>query len=868
MRNLDGISVLIRAQADTSGFTQTTQAAQAMERNVNTSVNNIGSMMSKLGKIALTAFSVKAITNFGQSCLQVGANVAEVQNVVEQTFKKLSKSADVFAASTVKTLGIGPTMAKQMVGTYGAMAKAFSFSEEEALDMSTTITKLNGDIASFYNISAEAAMTKTKAIFSGETESLKDLGIVMTQSALDQYAMANGWGKTTAKMTEQEKVLLRYNFLLDRTKDVQGDFERNQNSWANQVKILSEQFSILKGEIGVGLIQAFTPVIQIVNKFIERLTVAASAFRSFMELKFNVDIGTSTGLISSDIGNIEDTAEDASDSINGIGSAAAAAAKKIGALAGFDKLNVLTKSTDSGSTSSVPTLPSIMAPTQISPIIEEIETDGIGEKLSDMFGNIKAALPVFDFSNMIDSFNKIKEAVEPLAVNLFDGLIWCYENAIKPIAEWAVNDAVPAFLNVFAGALTVLNPLIESLKPIASWLFDSFLKPIAEWTGGVIVDTLNGLADALTKIGGWMSDNEDVITKSAIAVGGFFAAWKGIELMGFIQMSGGIIAAVKGITSAIVLGTAAKLLDKLETMYLTALYAKDFVVSLAKGTAAIAKQAAQFVIHKGVLVASKIAQLAMNASTIAWNAICTTASAITWAFGAAVAFLTSPIGLVILAVAGLIAGIVLLIKNWDKVKEVASNVWAGVVSTTSAAITNVKQVMGGISSWVSTTIISPISNAFSSFWASTKSGFSSLFNGIKTMAKAPFNFIIDMLNTIIKGLNSIKFDVPDWVPNIGGKSLGVNLNTIPKLATGGVVDQTTIAMIGEAGKEAVIPLQNTNVFDQIGASVANALVRVGQDSGQSKAQTTTDVKLELDGQTIGQIIFPHVMNEGTRLGIL
>lgn len=89
------------------------------------------------------------------------------------------------------------------------MSKSFGFSEAQAYDMSTALTQLTGDVASFYNISQDLAYIKLKSVFTGETETLKDLGVVMTQSALDQYALANGYGKTTSAMTEQEKVALR-----------------------------------------------------------------------------------------------------------------------------------------------------------------------------------------------------------------------------------------------------------------------------------------------------------------------------------------------------------------------------------------------------------------------------------------------------------------------------------------------------------------------------------------------------------------------------------------------------------------------------------------------------------------------------------
>ena len=161
------------------------------------------------------------------------------------------------------------------------MAKAFGFNEKAAYEMSTALTGLAGDVASFYNISQDEAYTKLKSVFTGETESLKDLGVVMTQSALDSYALANGFGKTTKAMSEGEKVALRYKFVQDQLALASGDFIRTSDGWANQVRVLKLQFDSLKATIGQGLINVLTPVIKVINTIIGKLMSLANAFRAF-----------------------------------------------------------------------------------------------------------------------------------------------------------------------------------------------------------------------------------------------------------------------------------------------------------------------------------------------------------------------------------------------------------------------------------------------------------------------------------------------------------------------------------------------------------------------------------------------------------
>lgn len=161
--------------------------------------SGIENSLRKIGKLAIAAFSVKAIVNFGKECINLGSDLTEVQNVVDVTFGSLNTEVNKFAENAITQFGLGQTVAKKYVGTFGAMAKAFDFNNEAALAMSETLTGLTGDVASFYNLSSDEAYTKLKSVFTGETETLKDLGVVMTQNALDQYALANGYGKTTQR---------------------------------------------------------------------------------------------------------------------------------------------------------------------------------------------------------------------------------------------------------------------------------------------------------------------------------------------------------------------------------------------------------------------------------------------------------------------------------------------------------------------------------------------------------------------------------------------------------------------------------------------------------------------------------------------
>ena len=247
--------------------------------------------------------------------------------------------------------------------------------------------------------------------------------------------------------------------------------------------------------------------------------------------------------------------------------------------------------------------------------------------------------------------------------------------------------------------------------------------------------------------------------------------------------------ALKAIVTWLKAATVAKIADKLETMAIIALYAKDFIVSLVRGALALAKNTAAWVAHTASLVAAKVGQVAMTAATLAWNAICAVATTVTTAFGAALAFLTSPIGLVILAIGAVIAIVALLIKNWDDVKAAAGAAWDWI-----------KQTWQKASDWFNKHVVQPLKDLFAGLQKKIEDVWDNIWGSIKGV----INKIIDGMNVLIRGLNNFKIDVPDWVPVIGGKKFGFNIQQLPHLKMGtNYVPHDMFAYLHEG--EAVVP---------------------------------------------------------------
>ena len=499
-----------------------------------------------------------------------------------------------------------------------------------------------------------------------------------------------------------------------------------------------------------------------------------------------------------------------------------------------------------------------------------------------------------NFTPLLNSINALLVALQPLTKNIGDGLEWLWKNILLPIAGWTITDALPSFLNMIASALNALNAVIELLKPLWDWFWNNVLKPVGIWTGQAFIDAMNKITDLLNQFSDWCSNNKAVVRGITEAVALFFAAWTGIEILSFIQQSGGLISTLGMIKDAIVGCTLAKLADKAETIALTAMYAKDFVVSLASGTAELIKQAAQFVINTGLKIADTAAQVAMTAATLAWNAVCVIATGLTTALGVAIGFLTSPIGLAIVAITAIIAAGVLLYKNWDVVKNKATELcdavkvrfqqlstwissvfardWSkqfgiigdymnGWTKNIKNIIDSIKQIFNGMVTFVS----SVLSGNWRRAWEGIKQIFSGIWNTMASVIKSPVNLIISFMNAMLRGfqrmqngfasaMNHMNIRLPKWLQKFTGwSSVGFNIgywspNYIPYLAKGAVIppNKEFLAVLGD---------QKSGNNIEAPVSLIRQIVREESGGGQKH-------RIEIPVYLKGKQIYKAVVEEG------
>lgn len=617
------------------------------------------------------------------------------------------------------------------------------------------------------------------------------------------------------------------------------------------------------------------------------------------------------------------------------------------------------------------------------------------------------------FQSLLDTVAPVFESIERSVNKFGDGLSRVYDEHVAP--------AIDSIANAFNGLIDIIQILWEgSWKPFAEFLSNTFglsIEGVADLLGGIILealkllaDTIKLVADGFTAFSDWCKENKEIISTIASVIGTLATVWQGIKFLSWAEQAGGLAGAfelLSGKVSFVVsgiknLGLALKALtfDKLvsfgETIYLNALYAKDFVVNSGKLIAELGKTALE--LGKSALAwGVHAAQMGLAAAAeIAQSVAAGVAAAATWALNGAIAVLTSPITLVIAAIAALIAIGVLLYQNWDTVVEFAKTAWQGLcdfingicqaigeffsglwtklqeifepigqwfgekfqqawdaivnifsgigewfsgvfqgawdaivnifsnlgswfgerwADVTSAlanigawftdmfqkAWTGLTNIFSKLGSWFGerwndvTSALSSVSNwfgeMFTNAYNAVKDAFSSIgdfFSGVWDTVKSIFvnagqmvgeavggaftsavNAVLDTIENVVNGFIGMINGVLDVVRNLPGLGWIGSVSTVslPRLARGGIVDSPTIAMIGEAGKEAVVPLENTGFIQTLGrvvsSAVVNAMAGVGPQGGFSG---DGDIVIQIAGHEFGRVAIQEINKEHERAG--
>jgi hypothetical protein len=262
---------------------------------------------------------------------------------VEVAFGNATSEAEKFAKNAIKQFGMSELSAKKVSSTFMAMANGLGIGTEAGAKMSIQLAGLSADMASFFNTTTEVTSNALQGIFTGQSRALKQFGIVMNEANLEAYRLSRGIQTAYSQMSEAQKAALRYNYVLHATAQAQNDYARTASSWANQMRLLTNNWQTLITAVGQGLTRILAPVVELLNKMLTMLISVVNAIAAVFGGK-GFSGGTSGS--SSPIGGLADDASTLEDNLDG----ATDSAKKFKAtIAGFDELETLTpQPTDSG----------------------------------------------------------------------------------------------------------------------------------------------------------------------------------------------------------------------------------------------------------------------------------------------------------------------------------------------------------------------------------------------------------------------------------------------------------------------------------------------------------------------------------------
>lgn len=297
------------------------------------------SLASAFGKLYASYWLLFRAFSKIKDAIDISSSLTEVENVVRTTFGNYEKLIQDFSKTSIQDFGMSELTAKQVASRFQAIGTAMGFSQGKMADMSLQLTKLTADMASFYDMEQSDVARNLQAVFTGETEPLRKYGLDLTQATLKEWAMKQGLDADISSMTQEEKTMLRYQYVMANTAAAQGDFARTSDTWANQIRILKQSFEQLAAIIGGALINAFKPFVQTLNAVMQKVIAFATTVTNALGSIFGWKFEISAGGFADDWSDAAGSAADIADST---GKAAKNVEKMNKGLRAFDELNLIT----------------------------------------------------------------------------------------------------------------------------------------------------------------------------------------------------------------------------------------------------------------------------------------------------------------------------------------------------------------------------------------------------------------------------------------------------------------------------------------------------------------------------------------------
>ena len=534
---------------DSSGFDKAIQSAEksasSFEKkmeSISSKAKSIGDKLSGIGT-ALTVGVTTPLAVAGKGMVDAASDFDENLNKINVAFGDSADEVKAWADTATQSFGLSMNQALEATSLFGDMATSMGISQSKAASMSTSLAGLAGDMASFKNIGIDEAMTALNGVFTGETESLKQLGIVMTEVNLQEFA--DGLGLVYDDMTQAEKVQLRYNYVMAMSKNAIGDYARTSDGTANSMRTFQASVENLAITLGQNLLPIVTPIIQkateMVNAFaaadpqLQQLVlkiagIAAVAGPALLVIGKMVSVFGSVsgaiGLLSGKIaalGGMKAALSGVFTAITGpVGIAVSAITALVAAFAylmttneGFRNSVMQTISTIGQSL--VPVIQALM------PVIQNIAT-----VLATTIASVLQALaPVL--AQIVMMIGQIVATVAPLIAQLVSQLAPILTTIIQTVGN-IVSAVLPPLITIINAIMGAIQQLLPPIMSVLSTVIDvvsqiiTAITPIISFVAGVISDIMGIISPIISFIAGVISSIISVISPIASTVASVFSA--------------------------------------------------------------------------------------------------------------------------------------------------------------------------------------------------------------------------------------------------------------------------------------------------------------------------------------------------------
>lgn len=818
-------NLMIRAGADFSG----------LRKEMNRAVTDVKSFQSRMSSALKKVAAVVGAIKIGEYLKGAADDAIQVESAMQVINRTLGVSAAAFgdwANNSASAFNMTKSAAIRYGSIYSNLISGFSKDTKETEQRTVDLLEASAVVASGTGRTMDDVLDRIRSGLLGNTEAIEDLGInvnvamIQSTNAFKRFAGNKSW----EQLDFQTQQTIRYFAIMEQASSKFGA-EINNNT-ASKIG----QLTTALGNTKLALGQAFLPIINVV---VPLLTTMANAILSvvrviaaFIEALF----GYSDAQKKTAATNAQAKA------VKGLGNAykdaGAKAAKAKNGVAGFDEVNPLndpTKDAEAGAAglgdgAAGPILPDTKGVTSaLEPVSAAVQA--FADKVRSGFqtvadfvvqhkeiigaaiGGIVAAFAAFEiitsWSAIISGFMAVVDALAAAFVAL-----WAAITGPIALIAIAIGALVAAFIyfyqtnDKFRG---IVDGILKAIGDAAIWLWNNVLVPFGAW----LMDSMPKAWDAVTTAATWF--------------------WK--------QVLVPIGEALKWFWDNVVTPLASVLSDVLGVAW----------DNLSKIAMSFWKEV---LVPLGDAIKTEFGPTVDTLATV---------------FNSLWEHILKPFGswlLDTLKVA--FDGIVTVItKLWDTLKPVVSWVGDTFVTVFESAFKSIGAVIKDLQTEYEG-ILKFLTGVFTGDWGKAWEGvkqvFKGVFDALVDIAKAPLNMIITSINSVIDGLNKINIKIPDWVPGFGGQSFGISIPKIPKLARGGIVDSPTIAQIGEAGPEAVVPLENTSFVDTLAGAIGTAVMGAMQFSGGGSQKTSGDINLSIDGTTFARILNPFLVKEGARLG--